>query len=422
MYLPNHQLIAKATQACLFSLALLISTQAAALEDVYFSGFATIGAGKLDRDDVKFVDYDGDWRFKTDSVIGGQAHWNISNRWSATTQVVAKGFTFGEEDSFEPSLEWLFASYQWSPETRVRFGRLRTPLYLYSDSLEVGYSYPWVRPPVDTYAFVIEPLGNFDGIDITTVMDLGEADLDLNFLLGRTDGHYLSFDLNFELLVGGSMQFRWHDFTFRYGLTFTRLDASSSALNPIVEGYQKFAQVPELAGVAPLFSELADSHSTENGWFQYHGLGVQWDYGEWSFIGEQYFSVGPNKDFANDAFGWNITIARQIGQFVPYAVAGYYKNVYADETEKLINQSIALVPEGLNASLDGLRQLDLGVVGDFNESGHSYTIGVRYDFHAQAAIKFEAQYFDSTALLSGDNLKTLKQEAVLTSVAIDVVF
>ncbi|MCG8671330.1 MAG: hypothetical protein MI867_18130 [Pseudomonadales bacterium] len=393
------------------------STTLYAANDVHFSGFASIGAGKLDRkDDMRFMDYDSDWSFRSDTILGVQALVNVSQRWSATAQVVSRGFTFDKKSDFEPTLEWLFAKYQWTPETSTRIGRMRTPLYLYSDTLEIGYSYPWSRPPVDTYTFLLSAISDFNGLDVSTSFDLGSTYVDFRAFAGAKKGKYLEFDLEFKKIIGTNFKFHWDNLSIRYGVTVAETDASSKSLEPLTEGYE-FASILD-----PIFTEIAEAHITESAWFQYHGLGLQWDLDSWTLIAEQYLVNGPEEGFANDAIGWYFSISRQMGHFVPYAVVGYYKNYFNGQVKQLVQDSESVVAPGIIPLLDTLREVDLEVIDRYNERGESYTLGIRYDFHTNADIKFELQFLESTALLLGDELDSPDEETLVTSIVLDLVF
>jgi hypothetical protein len=50
-----------------------------------------------------------------------------------------------------------------TPAFSVRLGRTVLPSFLYSDTREVGYSNPWVRPPIEAYSLV--PIDHSDGVD-----------------------------------------------------------------------------------------------------------------------------------------------------------------------------------------------------------------------------------------------------------------
>ncbi len=408
------------TQRLLFVLLFLpVHVIAASSEEaLQLSGFASFGAGKLSRDDAPFLNYAEGWSFRSDTIVGGQAQYQFTNRWSSTIQVVARGFTFDDNDKFDPVLEWLFTSYQWSPETRFRVGRMRTPLYLFSDSLEIGYAYPWVRPPVDIYSYLLAPLANFDGVDFSTNVDFGEADLDVQIFAGVSRGTYIDFDIELSPIFGVNFVSHWDSLTLRYGVTLGYTDAASEGLSAFASNYDFFASQ------IPIFKEIRDSHETEDELFQYHAVGLQWDYENWSVISEAYTTVGPGKDFSNDAKGWYVSFTKQIQDFAPYMVFGYYKNEFSDDISSLIAESKITYPVGgpLGPELDGLREINLLILDDFNEKGRSYTVGVRYDFRQNAAFKVEVEYFDSTSQLTRAALSDSKQDTVLLSMVVDVVF
>ncbi len=385
-------------------------------EALQLSGFASFGMGKSSRDDMPFLNHTENWSFRSDTIVGGQAQYKFSNRWSSTIQVVARGFTFDENDKFDPVLEWLFTSYQLSAETRIRVGRMRTPLYLFSDSLEVGYAYPWVRPPVDIYSYLRSPLANFDGMDFSTNVDLGEADLDVQVFAGVGGGTYIDFDIELCPAFGVNVVSRWDNLTLRYGYTAADTDAASESLTAFAANYDS------LASLYPIFRDIRDSHETKGELFEYHSTGFQWDYESWTVIGEAYLTNGPGKDFSSDSHGGYVSFSKQIQDFAPYIVFGYYKNEFSDEITSLIEASKVLVPVGFNSDLDELREANLVIVDNFNEKGRSYTVGVRYDFHQNMDFKIEVEYLDSNAQLTRTTESNSKEDTVLLSMVIDVVF
>ena len=54
-------------------------------------------------------------------------------------------------DNFDLEADWAFASYSFSDQVQVRIGKIKLPTFLVSDFIEVGYSYPWIRPPQEVY-------------------------------------------------------------------------------------------------------------------------------------------------------------------------------------------------------------------------------------------------------------------------------
>ncbi len=141
------------------------------------SGFASFVGGKVISSDTNcplvansdcFVAdyhnvgiYDKDITFSPESTIGFQISVSslfIDNPINVIVQTIARG-----TEEWETSLDWAFIEYELSPTWQIRFGRERIPLGYYSDFYEIGYSYPWVRPPSEVYFWQFSKL---DGIKI----------------------------------------------------------------------------------------------------------------------------------------------------------------------------------------------------------------------------------------------------------------
>lgn len=400
---------------------LLVSPPALADLQWDFSGFASIGAGKLSNNSLTFMDYTGDeWSMDSDSALALQSIVQISNRWSVTGQVLAKGYSFDEHTPYEPRLQWLFASFDVSPEVRVRAGRLRTPHFLYSESLEIGYSYPWVRPPIEMYANFLEPFANYDGADITLQQEFGDFDSEFKLFAGTTDGEYRGRDVNVEKLGGFTALTRWEEFTFRYCYNWNRMSIYDPALQYPISLYELAADITHM----PVFDDIANSLRLDSKVYQYHGLGMQWEHGAWTVIGEKLKTQGPGKQFSFENDGWYLTVARQIEDFMPYVSVGEYRSQMDPAINDRILSTYAQIPEGLSADLDNLRLATMLGISDLSVYHKSLTTGIRYDFHSNAALKLETEYFHfrSTGQMLFDGSKEQPDSVLATSIVIDVVF
>lgn len=399
------------------TLGCALPTEAFELTDgLTVSGYASIGASRINRDDVQFFDSQGDWSFKTDTIFGAQLQYQLNSQWSMTTQIASRGFNLDDSDDFDPVVPWVFVSYQVSPELRLRAGRMRTPFYLYSESLEIGYSYPWVRPPIDTYTPLLKPMANFNGADLTLNLDVHEVDVDVQVFAGVFKGEYYSFDLRFKPVWGANIITYLGGLKLRYGATLAITDASSSDLDPIVAAYRQFSVLD------PVFDELADSHSTHGKLFQYHGFGFQYEWHNFSLVSEQFAILGPDDDFANDAYGWYVSLTYSWERFLPYVVVGHHKNIFADDIDNLIALSKQVIPQGTLAQLDALREVDQRVSDDFDDSGFSYVAGMRVDLTSNVAFKGEVHYFDSNSHLREFSTSSPKKGATAVSFVVDMVF
>ena len=114
--------------------------------EVRINGFASIVGGKSLDSDQTLYGYDDDISFKNESVFALQLTADLQEKLSATAQIVARG-----ENDFDADFEWAYLTYEISDELQISAGKMRAPFYRYSDFLDVGYTYRWVRPPQSVY-------------------------------------------------------------------------------------------------------------------------------------------------------------------------------------------------------------------------------------------------------------------------------
>lgn len=162
----------------------LASIPFAQAEDIKFSGFLSVGGGLVD--DEKSIPY-GSYREEDltfdNNLLGLQVTGKISDKLTATAQMIARS-----SDNYSLNAEWAYLTWQVSDNTKVRAGRLRTPFYMFSDSLDVGYSYAWITPPREVYSI---PFNNVDGIDIYNTWNLGSFDTTVQAYFGTFEDDVL---------------------------------------------------------------------------------------------------------------------------------------------------------------------------------------------------------------------------------------
>ena len=112
-----------------------------------------------------------------DSKLGLQGRIDFTDKLSLTSQGVSRGSQNGR-----PNLEWLYASYKLTSDTTVQIGRKRLPLFYYSETQDVGLTYPWVHLPPQTYGW---PVVNYNGINISHNHAIGAWATTLNAYIGE---------------------------------------------------------------------------------------------------------------------------------------------------------------------------------------------------------------------------------------------
>lgn len=410
---------------------LVFSLSSFAFGEWEFSGFASIGAGKLDQENVRYIDFTDEWSMNSDSVLGLQAQVELSDRWSFITQVVANGYDFTEDDPYTPKVEWFVLGYQIDPSTQARIGRFRTPQYLYSTTLEVGYTYQWVRPSQNAYPLFMSPFKHLDGIDLSHATSVGDVDLNYQVFAGITEGTYEGTMGEAPWSFGGNVTASWSDFTARISGHQLNLNIDYPGFEEIglVAGYQQLASIyagnPEAEAALLL---IPASFNAEEQITNYVSLGMEWAINDWTLASELMHYRSEDRNFANDADGYYISAAYQWGNVSPYIMIGEYHNRFSDDVKNkvLASEQVTGITPGDNPTLDELRADTIAVFDLFNVDQETITLGVRYDFHPKADFKFEVEYFnflsDSYGNFYPDSPSEVGTTAVLTSFVIDVVF
>ena len=151
----------------LLSLAVcLASLPALAVEqgEYQFNGFGTVGithmGGESDLDYGMQGQTNDGWRGDQLSKLAVQLRYGITDTLSVTGQLGTKP----TQDSWEAGPGNLYLAWQANDNLTLRGGRLGTPIYMYSETLNVGFSYPWLRLPEEVYSLV--QLTSHDGGDV----------------------------------------------------------------------------------------------------------------------------------------------------------------------------------------------------------------------------------------------------------------
>jgi len=199
-----------------FLTVLFASFSASTVAEIKFSGYGSIIAGKTlgtvddplnpgqRRDETLTADfydvgqYTNDITFKAESIFAVQAVVDFSSDFKATAQLVAKGV-----DNFEPELDWYYLTYQATDSLTLMAGRRNIPMYYFSEFSEVGYAYPWMRPPSNLYWWQVT---QFNGIHAMYDFELGDYSNTLTFFYGNEYSDDNVEMLFYDELFGGSAQ------------------------------------------------------------------------------------------------------------------------------------------------------------------------------------------------------------------------
>lgn len=362
-----------------------LSGNSFAADSYRFNGFLSAAGGKtLDDDDTRRVDwpsngvYDEDIDFRPDTILGVQLQFNVNDRLRATGQLVSRG-----GDGYGTGAEWAYASYKVDESLTLHAGRKRAPFYLYSDYLDVGYTYHWIRPPMEVYG---DPFTSYDGFSANYQRAVASWDMASGFYAGSetykdtTDSIDLSFDV--KNILGGFVTFSNDIFTLRANY-FTGMVSLSFDEHLLEGGDSPFEGIT--------FYLPAGTPIKEDSRVNFWGGAIKADNGSLFAIAEYTKTdLNPMGDFDN----YYVSIGARITDFTPHLT---YSNRLAED-----------------------------VATDAEKSETSaVTVGLRWDFAPDIAFKLEYQQVteDEPVGYAGNlDADGLADDVDLISFGVDLIF
>lgn len=332
------------------------------------SGFGTIGAARTDKDARIFrssTEQESGARtnfdLSVDSVLGLQASMALSSAIDLTVQSVVRK---GVEDSYSPQLTWGFLRFQATPEVIIRAGRMRTPFFMYSDSLNLNYANPWVRPPVEVYS--LNPFADLNGVDALYRTPIGATDLELHLFGGKSTLDVRHGSAKLHAIRGLKAALSVSGLTLQAGYARSNLsvhwgDPLFSALNTqlLATGNEHIAQ--DLSGNDSKASFLS--------------AGFQYDSDRVLLIGE--YARRSVDRYTVSSAGWYLTAGYRFGPLTPYMTVARQS-----QTAPVTTARSGIAP------VDGL--IDL-FNATRNKPQRSTAIGLRWDAARNIAVKTQLE-------------------------------
>ncbi len=379
------------------------STANAVDEDLGIYGFLSVGVAVLDNKNevndfgVTFKNYDDEQgNFKQETVFGLQINKQINDRTSATGQIVSRG-----DSNYQSESTWAFVSFAATDDLDIRMGRLRLPLFYYSEFLEVGYAYNWVRTPYNVYSI---PFSSFDGVDLTQRFNIGDVNTSLKLNYGRVNetmnvyGDDYLVDL--RNVLGVSLDFNYGDFGLRLGVEQTDVEFdlvaeefSERALDRVLFGAQK---------AAPLYGLSADEFDIDGQKVRFYDVAATYNNGDIGLVAEMNL-IEYDSPMMLDNSGWLVSASKRFSDTT-------FHLTYANLKDSLDSGNVGKLQEAIATDVSDITG------GDIAEDT-SIILGARYDYDAGTAIKFEIERQKEKYHQNVDG-----NSAMLYSVAVDLIF
>jgi hypothetical protein len=150
--------------------------------------------------------YGQKFTLKPESRIGVQADVTLARQLDFTAQLMSRG------TEPKPDLEWAYLTYRIDGQWDVQAGRKRIPLYFYSASQDIGYSYPWIGAPPELYGWEVT---NYNGASVRYRGNAAGASLVASVFAGEESVKEAriykiyeaeDFDVKWKNILGGDLE------------------------------------------------------------------------------------------------------------------------------------------------------------------------------------------------------------------------
>ncbi len=338
------------------------------LEKTRFNGFFSTGYTRA-TNNARYDKATEDSDLQTLSLFGLQGTFELGRNTDAVLQLVSRG-----SEDWDTELEWGYLRHQFRTGTEVRAGKMRLPLFMESETLEIGYGQVWARPPEAVYDPV--PVRSYLGGDLAHTFNFDSSSVQTRVFSGHLEDEADSFagpvDVELRNLMG--LTANWTDYLWTFRGVYARAEASlGSVAGPINLGQDEKAE--------------------------FMGLGLSYDDGAWLLMSEltrvKVDGVFQNTDSAYITFG------RRIVEVTPYVTASWIesKDNFKREATPL-------------AVLDVRRQ--------------AYSLGMRWDLVSSVAMKFDWTHVrgfgNTTGGLIGNQLGGSYESTDVYTVRLDAAF
>ncbi len=335
-----------------------------AYAQVRINGFGQVVAGSVAEDNALYpeLSYDSDVDFSEESLLAVQVSADLSDRVEVVGQVLARG-----REDFDVELAWAYAKVRLGKGWSTKIGRQRTGFYRYSDYLDVGFAYSWIRPPVAVYNV---PISNYDGISFSNGTFFGDWYSQLQLSYGSYDDDPRWSRITQATKLDNYNGFSW-DMTYDNWLSLRtayykgKLSIDTVQLNPLLN---------TLTSVG--LGQVATKLNIDDDKAAFGNIGFQADKANWLVTGEKTWRKVKDASIGKGDY-WYLTAAYRVGKFTPHVTVGNARNEISTAPLEGLNPANPFYPAVLN------------VVNLLSSDEDYASAGFRWDVRDNIAIKTE---------------------------------
>lgn len=344
--------------------------------------------------------------FLYDSLVGIQLDSFLSDKWSATVQLMSEG-----QKDFKTEATWVFVKYNAKDNLSFRAGKLRFPAFLMSEYLQVGHTFPWVRPPREIYQQIPSGLSNYLGVDMLYNKSFGGFDLSLALFYGGGNPELTIAGSTIKLptrnAVGINVLFGNEELTIRAGYA-----QGQFSLNPLPDS------VKGLQGASRTFGK-GESEGDLWNWVdkkgRFMGVGAVWDT-ELVYAATE-VTRRLLKGWLTGTYGWYVAGGMRFGKWLPTVTFARHRSTDPHKIMDLTGHGNALetaanlvdslkagVNAGAKTQLDAFaadtnannkavyNYLQDRLYDTYNRPQDAFTFAVKYDLASEVVVKGSVEY------------------------------
>ena len=313
--------------------------------------------------------------YSVDTKAGAQLDWQATDRFSLTAQMLVKQFP---DRSWNPELQWGFVKFRASPDLDVRAGRIRPPIYLLSDYLDVNYANPWVRPPVEFYS--VTPIRHMEGGDLLWRPQTGSVTWLVQPYVGRSSTPARGGEIGLDQILGLNVSASLGDFTLRTGYIHTRMTVTSNFMTLAFGAYDQLCRLGDVTACKPM-----RKLNHKDGEASFGSVGATWDNGDYFVSGE--WGRRDTETSIADLMSWYLSGGARFGRWTPYLT---YSEMISDS------------PYDYDRGSPMTNFITTGLLRGNPTDQRTVSLGVRYDLMANLAVKAQWDHTTTECITSPD--------------------
>jgi hypothetical protein len=330
------------------------------------NGFLSVGVTRVKDDEATYLEelgnpIDDELNFQTDSLVGLQFEFKLLQQMSVVTQFLSQ---LG--DSEELISEWAYLKYDSAEKKHhLKVGRVRNPMFLLSEYQEIGFTYPWVRPPQPLYFLTL--VSNVEGVNYRYDFEALSWLYSVGVVYGATKSFALGVDIDIQNLTTVSMTAQKENLTLRAAASNARMEASGSVFDTLSAQFSGSG----LSAMDP----VTDTN--------FYNMGLRYDIGDWSILSELVkLEFHPPTIGGSFDMGY-LAVTKRFGRWSTTFTYTKSQSNGRSDSHKLEVAEYARANFGVLA--DAVGDLLEGRIFETTD----YTLTQRFDISSKIAVKFE---------------------------------